>query len=129
VGRATLFGNGADFEGIPIGLSTDRRSRWKLAGLLVLEEEPRPLETQVMDPLLSDFDGASVSGREHGDGTSPADASEAHQVSIDGRFLPVRGGTGGIERIAEQIHRRDSAGSITSSISKCDAVFTALPRS
>lgn len=129
--RATLFGNRADFEGIPIGLSTDRRSRPQVAGLLVLEEESRPLETQILDPLLSDFDGASVSGREHGDGTSlpDTDGCAHHQVSIEGRFFPVRGGTGGIARRASVIHRRDSAGSITSSISKCEAVFTALPRS
>jgi hypothetical protein len=39
-------------------------------------------------------------------------------VSIDGRFFPVRGGGGGTDRNADTIQRRDSAGSITSSISK-----------
>src|SRR5271168_890508 len=53
--------------------------------------------------------------------------SAAHQVSTHGRFLPLRGGGGAAERRPALIHRRDSAGSITSSISKWDAVFTAFP--
>ena len=41
-----------------------------------------------------------------------------HQVSMQGRFLPVRGGGGGAAASAVVIQRRESAGSITSSISK-----------
>ncbi len=52
-----------------------------------------------------------------------------HQVSMQGSFLPVRGAGGGAERKPAIIHLRDSSGSITSSISKCDALLSALPRS
>ena len=41
-----------------------------------------------------------------------------------GRFLPRRGAGGGDERRPVMIHFRDSTGSITSSISKFDAMFT-----
>ena len=50
-----------------------------------------------------------------------------YQVSMQGRFFPVRGGVGGADRKPAMIHLRDSIGSITSSISKCEAVLTALP--
>ena len=46
---------------------------------------------------------------------------------MQGRFLPVRGGGGGTEPRAVVIQRRESAGSITSSISKYVAVLSALP--
>src|SRR5690606_11125657 len=55
-----------------------------------------------------------------------------HQVSTHGRFLPepgARGAGGGTERSALATRARDSAGSITSSISKWLAVLIALPRS
>ena len=52
-----------------------------------------------------------------------------YQVSMQGRFLPARGGTGGAERRPAMIRARVSAGSITSSISKCIAMLSALPRS
>ncbi len=52
-----------------------------------------------------------------------------YQVSMQGRFLaPPRFGAG-TERRPRETQRRDSIGSITSSISKWEAVFTALPRS
>ena len=47
-------------------------------------------------------------------GWLPAD----YQVSIEGRFFSVRRGGGGTERSALVIQNRESAGSITSSISK-----------
>ena len=50
-----------------------------------------------------------------------------HQVSMQLRFFPVRGGGGGAARSASTTLRRDSAGSITSSISKAVATFRALP--
>src|SRR6185369_4523354 len=50
-----------------------------------------------------------------------------HHVSTHGRFFPVRAGGGGTERSAVVIQRRDSAGSITSSISKYVAKLTAFP--
>ena len=50
-----------------------------------------------------------------------------HHVSMHGRFLRRRGFASGAERSALRIHRRESMGSMTSSISKCDAVFSALP--
>src|SRR5580658_1770124 len=56
-----------------------------------------------------------------------SDYSTDYQVSMQGRFLPVRGGGGGEDRSPALIQRRDSTGSITSSISKCDAVLTAFP--
>jgi hypothetical protein len=39
----------------------------------------------------------------------------------------VRGGFGGVDRRPATIHFRESSEWMTSSISKCDAVFTALP--
>jgi uncharacterized damage-inducible protein DinB len=53
--------------------------------------------------------------------------ARAYQVSMQGRFLPVRASGGGAERSPEAIHRRESAGSITSSISKVEATLTAFP--
>jgi hypothetical protein len=50
-----------------------------------------------------------------------------YQLSMNGRFLPVRGVTGGVACSAVMIHARESAGSITSSISPCAAMLTALP--
>src|SRR5919106_510474 len=50
-----------------------------------------------------------------------------HQVSTHGRFLPSRGVGGGAERNALRIQWRESTGSITSSISKCDAMLMPLP--
>jgi predicted transcriptional regulator len=50
-----------------------------------------------------------------------------HHVSTHGRFLCVRRGGGGTAFSKLRIHRRDSAGSMTSSISKCVAVLSALP--
>src|SRR5206468_3885007 len=44
--------------------------------------------------------------------------SRTHQVSTQGRFFRVRAGGGGTERSAVMIHFWDSAGSMTSSISK-----------
>ena len=53
--------------------------------------------------------------------------AHGHQVSTQGRFLPVRGGGGGQARRPSTIQRRVSAGSMTSSISNRDAVLIALP--
>lgn len=50
-----------------------------------------------------------------------------HHVSMQGRFLPVRGGGGGQALSPSTIQRRVSAGSITSSISNSEAVLIALP--
>ena len=55
-----------------------------------------------------------------------ADAAR-YQVSMLGRFLPARGDGGGDAASAVVIQRRESAGSITSSNSKCDAAFSPLP--
>ena len=43
--------------------------------------------------------------------------AETHHVSTHGRFFSVRAGGGGAAASARVIHRRESAGSITSSIS------------
>lgn len=56
-------------------------------------------------------------------------APRPHQVSMQGRFLCSRGAGGGVARRALLTQRRESRGSMTSSISKCEAVFTAFPRS
>ncbi len=50
-----------------------------------------------------------------------------HHVSMQGRFLPLRGGGGGQALSPSTIQRRVSAGSITSSISNREAVLIALP--
>ena len=50
-----------------------------------------------------------------------------HQVSMQVRFLWIRGAGGGIDRRALAMVWRESAGSITSSISKCEAILMALP--
>jgi hypothetical protein len=46
----------------------------------------------------------------------------------EGCFLAPRGAGGGVERRAAAIHLRESAGSITSSIAKWDALLIAFPR-
>lgn len=48
---------------------------------------------------------------------------------MQGRFFPDDGSRVGTERRAAMIHRRESTGSMTSSISKWEAVLMALPRS
>src|SRR5262249_33339559 len=50
-----------------------------------------------------------------------------HHASIHECFLPVRATLGGADRSPAMIRRRVSAGSITSSISKSAAAFSALP--
>ena len=52
-----------------------------------------------------------------------------YQVSMMGRFLPALAAAGGAACRMTVIYRLVSAGSITSSISKCDAMLTALPTS
>ena len=69
------------------------------------------------------------SGRRPPRADRPALLSGAYQVSTNGRFLPVRAGGGGALRSPCRSRPRVSAGSITSSISKYVATFTALPRS
>src|SRR5690606_26252766 len=64
--------------------------------------------------------GPEASHRWHGS------AAAAHHVSMWGRFLPVRGAVGAAAK-ALAIQRRESAGSITSSISKWLAELIALP--
>ena len=54
-------------------------------------------------------------------------SAASYQVSMQGRFFPSLGVGSGTERKVLAIQCRESIGSITSSISKCDAVFTALP--
>ena len=46
---------------------------------------------------------------------------------MQGRFLLVRAGGSGAERSPRMTHVRVSKGSMTPSISKCDAMFTAFP--
>src|SRR5262249_40910444 len=57
----------------------------------------------------------------------PRPAPALHHGSMHGRFFFRRFGRGGDDANAVVIQRRESAGSITSSISKCDAALTALP--
>ena len=51
----------------------------------------------------------------------------SHHVSMQARFLPVRTGVGGTARRVSMIRMRESAGSMTSSISKAVATLRALP--
>jgi hypothetical protein len=51
-----------------------------------------------------------------------------HQLSMYGYFFPVRGSGGALDFNPTAIHHRESAGSITSSTPKCDALLIAFPR-
>ena len=73
-------------------------------------------------------DGSTPLYPNEGEGVRPP-RWRRYQVSMQGRFLPLRGPGGGAAWSADMIQRRDSAGSITSSSSKWLAVFSALPRS
>jgi len=48
---------------------------------------------------------------------------------MHGRFLPARGAGAGTEASARTIQRRESAGSITASISNTEDMLTAFPTS
>src|SRR5262249_57037784 len=52
---------------------------------------------------------------------------DVHHVSTQVRFLPSRGLGGGAARSALITHWRESIGSITSSISRCDAILMPFP--
>src|SRR5262249_20105026 len=58
---------------------------------------------------------------------APLAAHGGHHVSTHGGFLPVRGTGGGRADGSWPMRARDSAGSITSSISNTDAMLSALP--
>jgi hypothetical protein len=51
-----------------------------------------------------------------------------YQLSIYGYFFPLRGSGGALALNPAAIHLRESAGSITSSTPKCDALLIAFPR-
>jgi hypothetical protein len=52
----------------------------------------------------------------------------AYQLSMYLYFFPTRGSGGALDFNPAAIHRRESAGSITSSTPKCDALLIAFPR-
>src|SRR5213076_2399412 len=87
-------------------------------GLLWLGAIPRRCDLGRTTVRPSHPSPYSRSSRLEFDRPTAKDGTRPHHASTQGRFLPLRAGGGGTERSAVMIHFRDSAGSMTSSISK-----------
>ena len=114
-----------------LGTITNLRTPFRIHGDRPAEraDSPRPnaRRTHLRDPDRAGHRRRSDQ-RDAGSRDYPLNR-HTHQVSTCGRFLCVRAGAGGMLRNPATIQALDSAGSITSSSSKCEAMFTALPRS